>query len=184
MEKRKLVIQIDKEKCTGCGECVKTCTKINHPKLCSGCGKCAKVCPSGAIILIEKKNNNKTFKTMKTRALRFTFMFLLAAAGLSAITMFLWNVLLPGIFGIVCINFWQALGLLSLSRILFGGVGAGVMDHFHHHRDNAINEKWKKMTPEQRKQFIDRRMHFGFGHHYDKCHCDMKEHEEAERKDE
>ena len=36
----------------------------------------------------------------------------------------LWNWLLPPLFGWHRITFWQALGLLALSRILFGGLGA------------------------------------------------------------
>lgn len=35
----------------------------------------------------------------------------------------LWNWLMPAIFGLPPIRFWQALGLLALSRILFGGFG-------------------------------------------------------------
>lgn len=35
----------------------------------------------------------------------------------------LWNWLLPPLFGLHTITFWQALGLLALSRILFGGFG-------------------------------------------------------------
>jgi hypothetical protein len=35
----------------------------------------------------------------------------------------LWNWLVPGLFGLGEITFWQALGLLALSRILFGGHG-------------------------------------------------------------
>ena len=34
--------------------------------------------------------------------------------------MFLWNWLMPAIFGLTIITFWQALGLLILSKILFG----------------------------------------------------------------
>ena len=37
----------------------------------------------------------------------------------------LWNALLPGLFGVPQVTFWQALGLLALSRILFGGFGGG-----------------------------------------------------------
>jgi hypothetical protein len=37
----------------------------------------------------------------------------------------LWNWLLPDIFGVRRVTFWEALGLLALSRILFGGVGGG-----------------------------------------------------------
>lgn len=37
----------------------------------------------------------------------------------------LWNWLLPELFGWPVVSFWQALGLLVLSRILFGGFGMG-----------------------------------------------------------
>ena len=39
------------------------------------------------------------------------------------IVLHLWNWLLPPLFGFRQINFWQALGLLLLCRILFGGLG-------------------------------------------------------------
>ena len=35
------------------------------------------------------------------------------------VVMFLWNALLPGIFGLSIINYWQAAALLILARILF-----------------------------------------------------------------
>ena len=35
----------------------------------------------------------------------------------------LWNWLLPDLFGVPAVTFWQALGLLVLSRILFGSFG-------------------------------------------------------------
>ena len=37
----------------------------------------------------------------------------------------LWNWLMPMLFGMRELTFWQALGLLALSRILFGGFGRG-----------------------------------------------------------
>ena len=37
----------------------------------------------------------------------------------------LWNWLLPDIFGLRRVTFWEALGLLALCRILFGGFGKG-----------------------------------------------------------
>ena len=39
------------------------------------------------------------------------------------VVMHLWNWLLPPLFGWRQITFWQALGLLALCRILFGGIG-------------------------------------------------------------
>ncbi|MFY0629199.1 MAG: hypothetical protein JXR05_02390 [Flavobacteriaceae bacterium] len=37
--------------------------------------------------------------------------------------MYLWNWLMPAIFGLTTITFWQAIGLCLLSKILFGGFG-------------------------------------------------------------
>ncbi len=87
--------------------------------------------------------------------------FLLMAAGFSAIVMLLWNWLMPALFGLIAINFWQALGLLVLARILFGGFGMHRMMHrgrMHGmHHNNPVHEKWMKMSPEERKEFIKKR---------------------------
>ena len=40
------------------------------------------------------------------------------------LVMSLWNWLLPPLFGLPAITFWQGLGLLLLCRILFGGFGS------------------------------------------------------------
>jgi hypothetical protein len=47
---------------------------------------------------------------------------LFAAIG-GASVQWLWNTLMPELFGLHQVTFWQALGLLALSRILFGGFG-------------------------------------------------------------
>ncbi|MDR2868492.1 MAG: hypothetical protein LBV46_03010, partial [Bacteroidales bacterium] len=77
----------------------------------------------------------------------------------------LWNALIPAIFGLVCINFWQALGLLVLGRMLFGGFRGKHcmrmgMKH-HHHGHNSIREKWMNMTPEERLEFVNKKHHCG-----------------------
>ena len=71
----------------------------------------------------------------KGRFLFFIPLGLAAIAGFTAIVMLLWNALLPDIFGITTITFWQALGILILSKILFGGFGPGKGDHHKHHRN-------------------------------------------------
>ncbi len=51
-----------------------------------------------------------------------------AAAAITAfsfIVMGLWNAILPVVLGVKAISFWQALGILVLSKILFGGFGRG-----------------------------------------------------------
>jgi hypothetical protein len=65
------------------------------------------------------------------------------------VVMHLWNWLLPMLFGVHTINFWQALGLVLLCRILFGGRGG----HHHGMRNHFHNDRWKQMTPEEREQF-------------------------------
>ena len=64
----------------------------------------------------------------------------------------LWNWLLPGLFGWRQITFWQALGLLALCRILFGGLGGGGGLARSNSR-RRMAERWEKMTPEEREKF-------------------------------
>ena len=77
------------------------------------------------------------------------------------IVLHLWNWLLPPLFGWRQITFWQALGLLVLCRILFGGLGS-------HHSGRSgfrsrMKERCKHMTPEERERFRQRmRERFGF----------------------
>jgi hypothetical protein len=67
------------------------------------------------------------------------------------VVMHLWNWLLPMLFGVRLITFWQALGLLALCRILFGGFGGRGHDHSKWRRPTA--ERWGRMTPEEREKF-------------------------------
>lgn len=39
--------------------------------------------------------------------------------------MSLWNVLMPELFGLTVIRFWQAMGLIVIAKILFAGHGGG-----------------------------------------------------------
>jgi len=61
----------------------------------------------------------------------------------------LWNWLLPALFGWRQISFWQALGLLALCRILFGGFGGG--SHRSKFR-RRMAERREQMTPEEREK--------------------------------
>ena len=62
----------------------------------------------------------------------------------------LWNALLPPLFGCPQITFWQALGLLALGRILFGGFGLHGGSGSHYRR------RWEAMTPEERERVRER----------------------------
>lgn len=63
----------------------------------------------------------------------------------------LWNWLLPTLFGWRQVTFWQAVGLLALCRILFGSWGGhrGPRANFR----RRMQEKWERMTPEEREKF-------------------------------
>ena len=66
------------------------------------------------------------------------------------IIMLLWNRVLVPVLHVSEITFWQGLGLLVLSKILFGSFG---------NRGTARGDEWRRkmmwkhMTPEQRERF-------------------------------
>ncbi len=62
----------------------------------------------------------------------------------------LWNWLLPGLFAWPRISFWQALGILALCRILFGGVGRR---GFYPGMRRRMAERWERLSPEERERF-------------------------------
>lgn len=76
----------------------------------------------------------------------------------------LWNWLAPALFGLPYVTFWQALGLLALCRILFGGFGLGGGGGNRNSRRRMdgrirdrirerVDERWEQMTPEERDSF-------------------------------
>jgi hypothetical protein len=73
----------------------------------------------------------------------------LAAALLGLMVMLLWNAVMPAVFvGSRSLDYPHALGLLVLSRILFGGFhGRGGWHRGRHWR------RWEAMTPEEREQY-------------------------------
>jgi hypothetical protein len=85
------------------------------------------------------------------KVLKIILFVIVAGAALGFVTMELWNALLPQIFGWNHITFWQGIGLVVLSRILFGGF------HRHSgHRDqwkHRMKERFEHMTPEEREKF-------------------------------
>jgi hypothetical protein len=92
-----------------------------------------------------------------------------ALALFSAVTMLLWNALMPQIFHLPTINYWQAIGLLILARLFFGG---GLMHRSHRSHDprwnHKIKDKFAGMTPEEREEFFKKLHKFRhFVHYYD-----------------
>jgi hypothetical protein len=81
-------------------------------------------------------------------------------AVLSWVVMSLWNALIPQLFHGPLVTFWQAVGLLVLSKILFGGLrGRHGGWHGHHWRREMWRKKWESMTPEERERMRSRFRH-------------------------
>lgn len=90
--------------------------------------------------------------TYRSRGRRFFYFIPLAILGIfafGAIVMLLWNNVLSPVLHIGAVTFWQALGILILSKLLFSGLSGGGP------RRNYGKERmmWNSMTPEQREKF-------------------------------
>jgi H+/Cl- antiporter ClcA len=84
----------------------------------------------------------------------FAMLVLMAAilAVVGFIVMWLWNHLIPPLFHGPLLQYPQALGLLILSRLLFGGLrGRG-----RWHRGHRWRQRWEQLTPEERAQLRER----------------------------
>jgi hypothetical protein len=84
------------------------------------------------------------------RALRIIPVVIVGLALFGFLAMHLWNYLMPGLFGLHAITFWQAAGLIVLGRMLFGGFGPrfGGGPWRRH-----MAERWERMSPEEREKF-------------------------------
>jgi hypothetical protein len=75
----------------------------------------------------------------------------LVLAGLFALVLgfvvqWLWNWLMPDIFGLNPISYWQAFGLLFLAKLLFGGLG-------HHHPSQHFKKGFGHDRADQWKHY-------------------------------
>jgi hypothetical protein len=92
------------------------------------------------------------FKAIKIAFAVTAFFFLVGF-----VTMNLWNWLIPVLFKGPIISFCQAIGLLALAKILFGGFGRGSRcggRRFGHNRwQQKMQERFANMTPEEKEKF-------------------------------
>ncbi len=89
-------------------------------------------------------------KSRLLRMLMFLPLVVLFVALFGFFVMGLWNWLMPALFGLKPIGYWQALGLFILAKILFGGFrgpGPGRRSR------ERIRERMEQMTPEEREKF-------------------------------
>lgn len=89
----------------------------------------------------------------KVKKLAKAGLLVIGAGVLGGVVMLLWNWVMPGLIdGIMPIDYWRALGLLVLSRILFGGFRGRGGWHGREHW-----QRWQQMTPEEREQLLQQR---------------------------
>lgn len=86
----------------------------------------------------------------KTGFIAMATMMVVGIALIGWLVMLLWNWLMPGLIpGAGQLDYWRALGLLLLCKLLFGGGRGG-------HRWHERAHQWERMTPEERTQFKER----------------------------
>lgn len=85
------------------------------------------------------------------RGLLIAIAILIFIAAGGQVVLHLWNWLLPSLLGVRTITFWQAVGLLALCRLLFGGFGPRPLYRSGFRRRMA--ERFENMTPEEREKF-------------------------------
>ena len=99
----------------------------------------------------NRSNNGipRPLKVLAFIAMGAVFFFILGN-----VIMFLWNQVLATVTDIRTINFWQALGLFALARILFGSLHFG--RRHKHWRKKRWREKWGNMSDTERKVFKEK----------------------------
>ena len=86
-------------------------------------------------------------------AIAFTLVVLMAVFGMGWAVLHLWNWVMPDVFGLRTIGFWQAMGLMCLSWILLGGPGWMGPRTRRYSYTRGDWQRWQQMTPEQRAAF-------------------------------
>lgn len=95
-------------------------------------------------------SSNDSHRT--ARCFKIALMAVVGIAALGWVVMLLWNWLMPALFvGAQPVGYLQALGLLLLSKILFGGFRGGGHEYWR-----ARRQRWESMSPEEREQLKSR----------------------------
>jgi len=84
------------------------------------------------------------------RIILFILLVPIAILVFGEILMLLWNNVLSPVLHVSTITFWQGLGILVLSKILFGNFSRGGGSRQDYWKQRMM---WKNMTPEQKEKF-------------------------------
>ncbi|MEO1011235.1 MAG: hypothetical protein AAFX53_07995 [Bacteroidota bacterium] len=106
---------------------------------------------------LERTIKHQVEKKM-TKAFKFFFAILAGIVLiflLGYVTLWLWNWLIPYIFGLPTITYWQAVGILALAKILFGSFGG-----HHGHKGSKHKKVWKSGSCNNVKNDISKWKHY------------------------
>ena len=101
---------------------------------------------------------------MKKKMILIPIFFIAMVILVGFVVMYLWNWLMPEIFDLQTINYWQAMGIIVLSKILFGGWGhkgkcCGSKRGNHGHWKHKFKHKWSNMSEEDKSKWQEK---FGY----------------------
>lgn len=96
----------------------------------------------GCRTMVLKHEISGTGPAKVIKIVAFVLLGIIAAAALAIVfgilVKWLWNALMPDIFGLPEIGYWQAVGLVVLAHVLFGS------GHGTHHHERSSRKKKKK----------------------------------------
>ena len=90
---------------------------------------------------------------------RAIFIPIALAAGViifGSVVMYLWNAVLPEVLGVHTITFLQAIGILILSKILFGGFPSRKGHREFNIHGKELREKWMNLSPEEKERMREK----------------------------
>jgi hypothetical protein len=102
---------------------------------------------------MNRQFNRRGVRIKVGKIIGFVILGIIGVFVFGSVVMLLWNALMPDIFNLRQITFWQALGLLVLAKILFSGFRGGPRAYGSRWKREALREGWANMTPEQQEKF-------------------------------
>lgn len=105
------------------------------------------------LTIIKKKKNYKMKKYWLKKVALFSLCFVAFVLVVGWVVMALWNAVLPAVAGFKEINFVQAIGILLLSKILFGGFHGKFGNRGNEDLKMKLKEKFGNMSPEEKENF-------------------------------
>lgn len=98
---------------------------------------------------------NKGYPGRRKIEFLFVPVIILLFFGVAALVQYLWNTILPGALHAGVVTYWQAAGVLLLSRVLFGRFHFGGRGGRNNMGEPPmpLREKWTNMNDEERAKF-------------------------------